>query len=122
MDRRRALAAAAAVALSITGLAVAVGATTQVFTAADASPDVGRVSPVSQPANPPVETHIVDVTDPEPTSAPAPAPAPGAPVRSGTREERAEHAPAPAAPPVAHATPAPTVAAHHEVEHEAGDD
>ncbi len=110
MDRRRALAAAAAVALSITGLAVAIGATTQVFTAADASPDVGRVSPVSQPADPPVETHVVDVTDPAP--APVPTPAPAAPVGGETEVEGAEHATAPTSP------------THHEdeEEHEEADD
>ena len=75
MDRRRALATAAAVGLSITGLAVAVGATTQVFTAADASPNVGRVSPVSRSVDPEVETHVVDVVDPAPAAVPASQPA-----------------------------------------------
>ncbi len=75
MNRRTALAAAAAVSLSITGLAAAAGATMHVFDAAEASPNVGTVSPVSPTTTQPpeVEHHLVVVDDPAP-EAPAPAP------------------------------------------------
>ena len=43
MNRRSALAAAAAISLSITGIAAAAGATMHVFDAAEASPNLGKV-------------------------------------------------------------------------------
>ena len=128
MNRRTALAAAAAVSLSITGLAAAAGATMHVFDAAEASPNVGKVSPVSIPTRPPVvERHVVVVDDPAPV---APAPelrAPGESHRvAGSRP--ADGAPRPAAPTAAPApSPAPsappaTHAPEPEFGHEFGDD
>ena len=123
MDRRWALAATAAVGLSITGLAVAVGATTQVFTAADASPNVGRVSPVSRPVDPDVETHVVDVVDPAPPAATAPAATPAPTARPTGTFAASALAPVTAPAPAAVAAPAPTAASlPHEVEHERADD
>jgi hypothetical protein len=122
MDRRQALAAAAAFALSITGLGVAVGATTEVFTAADASPNVGQISPAPDRLRPTVETHIVDVEDPAPAPA---APAPPAPVPTRTDEGPARTAPSTA--PTTATTPAPNPGAPSttlapEPAHERGDD
>ena len=70
MDRRRALATVAAVTFGATAIAAAVGATTRVFNVAEASPGVGRVSPVSTPTLPPVVEHrVIDVEDPLPPTA-----------------------------------------------------
>ena len=54
MDRRRALATVVSLTIGATGIAAAVGATTRVFNVAEASPGVGRVSPVDAPTSPPV--------------------------------------------------------------------
>ena len=127
MNRRTALAAAAALSLSITGLAAAAGATMHVFDAADASPNVGKVSPVSTTTRPPViERHVVIVGDPAPAPAPAPAPVTRS---SGSREgsaspgaddehEVATSLPRPTASPAAPTAPAAPAA--HEPEHESG--
>jgi hypothetical protein len=113
MERRNALAMAAAATLSLTALGGAIGATTHFFQPADAS-NLGKVSPVSTPTLPPVvEEHDVDVIDP--VAAPAPAPA----ATQSTRAEADEHdAPAASAP----SAPAPTTAPSHESgEHEHGE-
>ena len=126
MDRRQALAAAAAVALSITGLGVAVGATTEVFTAADASPNVGRISPAPTRLQPTVETHVVDVEDPAPTPATPTPPAP-TPTRADDGRGRPAAArpaePAPAvAPPTGPVGGATSTTAAPEPAHDGGDD
>ena len=74
MNRRSALAAAAALSLSITGLAAAAGATMHVFDAAEASPNVGKLSPVSNTTTGPPETepHVLTVADPAPPPAAVP--------------------------------------------------
>ena len=78
MNRRSALAAAAAISLSITGIAAAAGATMHVFDTAEASPNVGKVSPVSTTTPPPaVEHRVLVVDDPAPAVALEPAPARG---------------------------------------------
>ena len=118
MNRRTALAAAAAVSLSITGLAAAAGATMHVFDAAEASPNVGKVSPVSTPTLPPVvEHHVVVVDDPAPVS-PAPAPAPGVAAieshwspGSAHSETTQDHATSASVPPPAPAAVTPAVTA-----------
>jgi hypothetical protein len=105
MNRRTALAAAAAVSLSITGLDAAAGATMQVFDAADASPNVGKVSPVTPSTTraPEVEHHVVVVTDPPEQ----PAPAAAAPVGVASRgSEGTESHTSPETHPVT-AAPAP---------------
>ena len=86
MNRRSALAAAAALSLSITGLAAAAGATMHVFDAAEASPNVGKISPVSTTttAPPEIERHVVTVEDPA-----VPPAAPGASTEA--RESTAGH-------------------------------
>ena len=67
MNRRSALAAAAAISLSITGIAAAAGATMHVFDAAEASPNLGKVSPVSTTTRPPaIEHRVLVVDDPAP--------------------------------------------------------
>ena len=126
MNRRNALAAAAAISLSITGLAAAAGATMHVFDVADASPNVGKVSPVNTSTTrpPDVERHVVVVDDPPAAGPvePVQAPVRGSSSTGGRTESPKtsdDHRPAAAAP----ATSAPTVApATHEVERELGDD
>jgi len=123
MERRRALATIASVAFGAVAIAAAVGATTRVFNVAEASPGVGRVSPVATPA-PVVEHRIIDVEDPAPVPASAPAPLP-------TTTSRAAHAPSTpptrtdtstgTAPPTA-STVAPTTVPHHETEPSGEDD
>jgi hypothetical protein len=124
MNRRTALAAAAAVSLSITGLAAAAGATMHVFDVADASPNVGKVSPVSTTTLPPeVEHHVVIVDDPAPV-APAPAPAAGGTEprqASGSTRSEETHEVAPTAIPAAPAAPA-AHGSEPESGHELGDD
>ena len=117
MNRRHALSIAAAATLSLTGLGAAVGATTQIFSAADAT-DLGTISPVSSPTLPPlVEHQVLDVQDPAP--APTPLPAPSASGTTGSNapgsDERvtAASAPTPAGPEDDHGS-------GDEVEHEAG--
>ncbi len=120
MNRRTALAGAAAISLSLTGIAVAAGATMHVFQAADASPNIGKVSPVStttQPAE--IEHHVLDVDDlPSPPVAdPASTPVPS----SGEDHDESGEVQETSAP-----APAPTsvTADHHaepEHEHEAAD-
>ncbi len=84
MNRRSALAAAAAISLSITGIAAAAGATMHVFDTAEASPNVGKVSPVDTTTPPSVVEHrVLVVDDPAPAVAPEPAPA-------GTETPRAQ--------------------------------
>lgn len=127
MNRRTALAAAAAVSLSITGLAAAAGATMHVFDAADASPNVGKVSPVSTTSRPPVvERHVVIVDDPAPVlPAPTP-PAGGNESREASGPDRASKEHDVVAPTATPAAPAPAVGhesePEHESEHELGDD
>jgi hypothetical protein len=119
MDRRRAFATVAAIVCSGTALAVAVGATTRVFNAAEASPGVGRISPVRAATGPPIVEHrVIDVVDPAPPAAASPAPstaAPGEPLATPTTRPVATAAPAAASPPA-------TAAATHEHEHEHEDD
>ncbi len=119
MNRRHALSIAVATTLSITGIGAAIGATTNIFSAADAS-ELGKISPVSSTTLPPVVEHVsVDVDDPAPVPAPtASAPAP-TPVRTSGEVEHHPVAgtPAPAPAPA----PAPTAAPHereggHEIE------
>jgi hypothetical protein len=50
MDRRRVLATVASLTIGAAGITAAVGATTRVFNVAEASPGVGRVSPVGAPS------------------------------------------------------------------------
>ena len=127
MNRRNALAAAAAISLSITGLAAAAGATMHVFDVADASPNVGKVSPVSTSSTraPEVEHRVVVVDDPPVTSPEVPAntavrgsSSTGGRTQSPTTSD--DHRPAAAGAP---ATSVPAAApATHEVERELGDD
>ncbi len=64
MDRRRALASVASLTIAAAGITAAVGATTRVFNVAEASPGVGRVSPVDAPTPPSVvEPPVVDVEE-----------------------------------------------------------
>ncbi len=115
MNRRTALAGAAAISLSLTGIAVAAGATMHVFQAADASPNIGKVSPVSTATLPPeVEHHVVDVVDP-----PVPAPLVPAPASAGPNiRPRGEHVESDVEATPAPAAIAPAAAPHHEVETE----
>ncbi len=115
MNRRHALSIAVATTLSITGIGAAIGATTNIFSAADAS-DLGKISPVSSTTLAPVVEHVrVDVDDPAPVSAPSVPGPTAAPVRTSEESEHAVVAgPAPA--PAPQAAPAPTP---HEREHEA---
>ena len=133
MNRRSALAAAAAISLSITGLAAAAGATMHVFDAAEASPNIGKVSPVSTTPQPPVvEGHVVVVDDPVPVPAVEPAPAGDNGARAETpRAERPRTsvpdpevgAPAPPAPsPSSQPAATPSTAPVREPGHELGDD
>ena len=122
MNRRTALAAAAALSLSITGLAAAAGATMHVFDAADASPNVGKVSPVSTITRPPVvERRVVVVDDPAPTAPVLGAGTSGSQESSGSTDARDRHGGAASAAPPA---TTPTVPLTHESEsgHELGDD
>ena len=76
MNRRHALSIAVATTLSITGIGAAIGATTNIFSAADAS-SLGKISPVSSTTLPPVVEHVrVDVDDPAPMPTAAPTSAP----------------------------------------------
>ena len=116
MNRRTALAAAAALSLSITGLAAAAGATMHVFDAADASPNVGKVSPVSTITRPPVvERRVVVVDDPAPTAPVPGAGTSGAQESSGSTDAEDGHEVAGSASPPA---TNPTVPVTHESEHE----
>ena len=126
MHRRNALAAAAAISLSITGLAAAAGATMHVFDVADASPNVGKVSPVTTSTAPPeVEHHIVVVDDPPATNPP---PTANAPVRGSRSAVGRTESPTASDDHGRAATAAPTTggpvapSATHEVERELGDD
>ncbi len=110
MDRRHALSIAVAATLSITGIGAAIGATTNIFSAADAS-ELGKISPVSSTTLPPVVEHVrVDVDDPAPVPPPAaPATAPARVRASSDAEHQAAAAtrasapaPAPAPAPVSH--------------------
>lgn len=121
MNRRTALASAAAISLSLTGIAVAAGATMHVFQAADASPNIGKVSPVStttQPAE--IEHHVLDVNDlpAPPVADPVATPAPSSGEdHDGSGEVHRSSTPAPA--------PTPVAADHHaqpDHEHEAAPD
>ena len=133
MNRRSALAAAAAISLSITGIAAAAGATMHVFDAAEASPNLGKVSPVSTTTRPPtVEHRVLVVDDPAPAPAPESAPAGGEVARAET--PRAEQPPtsvpepevaAPSAPapgPTTQPAAIPPTAPVREPGHELGDD
>ena len=94
MNRRHALSIAVATTLSITGIGAAIGATTNIFSAADAS-DLGKISPVSSTTLAPVVDHVrVDVDDPAPVSAPTVPGPTAAPVRtSGESEHRGRRRP-----------------------------
>ena len=133
MNRRSALAAAAAISLSITGIAAAAGATMHVFDTAEASPNVGKVSPVDTTTRPPaVEHRVLVVDDPAPAVAPEPAPVGGAAPRAeapqdarpGTSVPKPEvAAPIPTAPgPSSQPTATPPTAPVREPGHELGDD
>ena len=133
MNRRSALAAAAAISLSITGLAAAAGATMHVFDAAEASPNIGKVSPVSTTTRPPeIEGHFIVVDDPVPAPAVEPAPAGNDGARSeAPRAERARTStpepevarPTPPAPgPSTQPAGTPPTAPMREPGHELGDD
>jgi|SRR6476659_8780581 len=70
MDRRRTLATVASLTIGAGAIVAAVGATTRVFDVAEASPGVGRVSPVSTPTLPPVIEHrVIEIEDPAPPPA-----------------------------------------------------
>ncbi len=128
MNRRSALAAAAAISLSITGIAAAAGATMHVFDAAEASPNVGKVSPVSTTTRPPeIEHHVLVVDDPAPAAAPAPAPAGGEVARAerphtSVPEPEVAAPTAPAPGPSTQPAATPPTAPVHEPGYELGDD
>ncbi|MGZ4714686.1 MAG: hypothetical protein ACXVLO_09365 [Acidimicrobiia bacterium] len=124
MQRRPLFATIATVVFSAAALTAAVGATTHVFTTADASTGVGTVSPVSSPPAPVVEKHVIDVVDPVPAGDNAPTaittgPAPAArPRPTPTTSPPTVTAAAPA-PTATVATPAPAPTREHA---EPGDD
>jgi hypothetical protein len=120
MDRRRALATFASVTLGAAAITAAVGATTQVFNVAEASPGVGRVSPVSTPTLPPVIEHrVVDIEDPVPPAAPVPtSPAPAGGHERTSRPARAGTSPT----PTPSTTPATVPTERHESESDGEDD
>ena len=133
MNRRSALAAAAAISLSITGIAAAAGATMHVFDTAEASPNVGKISPVSTTTRPPaVEHRVLVVDDPAPAVTPEPASAGGeAPRAQAPQAERPRTSvpepevatPMPPAPgPATQPATTPPTAPVREPGHELGDD
>ncbi len=106
MDRRRALATVASLTIGATAIAGAVGATTRVFNVAEASPGVGRVSPVSTSTRPPVIEHrVVEVEDP---AGPLPSPVP--PAGANERTAPSTRATGSTAPPLVTAPAPPTTA------------
>ena len=128
MNRRSALAAAAAISLSITGIAAAAGATMHVFDAAEASPNLGKVSPVSTTTRPPtVEHRVLVVDDPAPAPAPESAPAGGEVARAeqpptSVPEPEVAAPSAPAPGPTTQPAAIPPTAPVREPGHELGDD
>jgi hypothetical protein len=123
MPPRRALATVAAVTLGATAIGAAVCATTRVFNVAEASPRVGRVSPVSTPAVPPIIEHrVIDVEDPVPTTAPAGSVPAGATAHEAAPTKRPiGTGTSPTVAPSASSTVS-TVAPRHESEHHGEDD
>jgi hypothetical protein len=110
MDRRRALATVASLTVGATAVAAAVGATTHVFNVAEASPGVGRISPVSPATLPPVIEHrVVDVEDPAPTTVSSPTPPAGTSGRTATSAPAHVRAASPVVVAPAPSTTTPTV-------------
>ena len=117
MDRRRALASVASLTIAAAGITAAVGATTRVFNVAEASPGVGRVSPVDAPTPPSVvEPPVVDVEEIPASDGPVTA---SEPVVTSTLSRRVSPTTTSTAPsPPAASPPAP----RHEAEPRGEDD